>query len=70
METPENKDSAETPASKLRNLLSPAYGLADIVLALETRPDMLPLALESARLAKSTQTDIHAVLKQIDELCK
>jgi len=70
MATPENRDSAETPASKLRNLLGPAYGLADIVLALDKRPDLLSLAVESAKQSKANQGAIKDVLAQIDELCR
>lgn len=58
----------ETLEAKLRNKLSPLYGLASMVVALEKRNDekLLEIIIEQAKLAIMFQDEIDILLGKID----
>jgi hypothetical protein len=59
-------ETTETLQAKLRNQLSPLYGLADCVLLMDERPDLKPLITERAKRAFESKPRIDALLKAID----
>ncbi len=58
----------ETLEAKLRNKLSPIYSLADIIIALEKNfsPELLKIAIDTAKKTKTNQSEIDTILKKID----
>jgi hypothetical protein len=56
----------ETPEAKLRNQLTPLYGLADMVLLLESKPEILPILLETAKKSISSKVEIDRLLLEIE----
>lgn len=55
----------ETNLSKLRNRLTPLYGLSDIVLAFKDGHDLKDIMIESAQQAVENQEPIQDILKDI-----
>lgn len=67
MENKTNIDT-ETLEAKLRNQLSPLYGLASMVVALEDNnsPELLKIIIECAKQAMKSTEEIDIILKKID----
>ena len=64
----ENKltPSTETLEAKLRNQLSPIYGLADIVLLIDKSPGLIPIAMDMAKQVISNKDRVNLLLKLIE----
>ncbi len=60
------KKSDETPVDKLRNQLSPHYGLPEMILAIDKHPDMKGLVIAQAKQAQTNKTRIDELLKEIE----
>ncbi len=58
----------ETPAAKLRNKLSPLYGLATMILMMKDNKELEKLVFEQAELAVDTMPTIDNLLTTIDQL--
>jgi len=63
----------ETPQAKLRNVLTPAYSLADMILGLEgesgeKREGLLEIVIEQAKRVEHNRERIDELLKEIDKL--
>lgn len=57
----------ETPVAKLRNQLTPLYGLAQLVIKLNTNPELIPIIIESAQQAINNKEEIDKLLKEIEK---
>lgn len=55
-------------AHKLRNKLSPIYGLADMVLEIKENPELLDIVIECAQKVKDNKDDIDEILSQLNDL--
>lgn len=62
----ELKDGDETLAAKLRNALSPHYGLPSVILKLRKHPEVLKIAEDMAEQALKSNLRIDAILAAID----
>lgn len=57
----------ETPISKLRNVLTPIYGLADILLSVDfSDKEQVDLLIKCAKQAVENKESIHILLKEIE----
>ena len=56
----------ETSVAKLRNALSPHYGLPDMVLMMDKRPEIRPLLFKQAEQAKKNGERIRELLTLIE----
>lgn len=56
----------ETLEAKLRNQLSPLYGLADIILLLDENPDLKPILIQQAKQSQLNMKKIDLLLKGIE----
>jgi hypothetical protein len=57
----------ETLEAKLRNQLSPIYGLADMILLLEKKPEIKELLIEQAKKTIANRKVIDTLLVSIEE---
>lgn len=57
----------ETNIAKLRNQLSPHYGLPEMILMLDEHPEIKPLLIEQAKQAKQNKDRIDELLTLIEE---
>lgn len=60
----------ETNADKLRNALSPLYGLALMVVNLENHPELLPIVISTAKKAARSKQTIDDLLIKIENESK
>lgn len=56
----------ETLEAKLRNQLTPLYGLSDLILLLDDNPDLKPILIEMAKLAQKSKKEIDRLLIEIE----
>ena len=56
----------ETAVAKLRNQLSPHYGLPEMILALDKHPKMKELIIEQAKQAQANKARIDELLVEIE----
>lgn len=56
----------ETLEAKLRNQLSPIYGLADMILLIDEKPEMKQLIIEQAKQAVKNKDVIDLLLVEIE----
>lgn len=56
----------ETLEAKLRNQLSPIYGLADMILLIDEKPEMKQLIIEQAKQAVKNKEAIDLLLVEIE----
>ena len=56
----------ETTIAKLRNAISPAYTLADMVLMIKSYPEMQSLCIKQAKKTIQNQNKISKLLKKIE----
>ena len=64
-----NAKDIETVSAKLRNALSPHYGLPSVILKLREHPEILKISEDMANQAIKNNMVIDSLLKQIDDLC-
>ncbi len=62
-----NLTVVETPISKLRNILSPIYGLNDLVNAYKNREDVKDLMFECSEKCEEQKESVHSILKEIEQ---
>ena len=60
------KTDKETLEAKLRNSLTPAYGLADMVLLIDKNPAIIPIIIKSAKQVVKNKNSIDTLLKKIE----
>lgn len=56
----------ETLEAKLRNQLTPIYGLADLVLLLDLRPEIKHILVNQAKQVMRNKQSIHLILQGIE----
>lgn len=56
----------ETLEAKLRNQLTPLYGLADMVLALEKNPKLMPIIIQNAEQVNINKRKIEQLLSAME----
>ena len=56
----------ETPEAKLRNQLTPIYGLDDLILMLDTHPELMPIIVEMDKQVVKNKPKIKSLLKKIE----
>ena len=56
----------ETLEAKLRNQLTPIYGLADMILALDKNPDLMPIVVGTAKQVDVNKKKIEQILCAIE----
>jgi hypothetical protein len=56
----------ETLEAKLRNQLTPIYGLADVILMIEEKPELLKIAIEMAKQSIENKNNINLILSGIE----
>lgn len=56
----------ETLEAKLRNQLTPLYGLSDLILLLDDNPKLKPILIEMAKQAQINKKEIDRLLIEIE----
>lgn len=60
------RKETETSEAKLRNQLTPIYGLDDLILMLDTHPELMPIIVEMAKQVVKNKPKIKSLLKKIE----
>jgi hypothetical protein len=56
----------ETPEAKLRNLLTPIYSLAMMMVTIDENPEIKPLAIDQAKQVMMNKNKIRSILLEIE----
>ncbi len=62
----DDNDPNETWEARLRNQLSPLYGLADMVMHMDDNPEIKKMVIESAKRAIENRSKIDFLLRKIE----